>query len=313
MPSSRVADLKWMITAATEGLEVQMREDGTQDAKMVELLAKYRTELAELTAKGIDRPGIESGNVTAGTGTPLSLTDRPAAGTAASNQYGTFQVHYASPKQTAFIKALMDRKDLTALEGSVTIDVARLREQVAKTQVNKKAASAIIDRLLALPDAAPVAQAAPAAKPAARRNRYGAKCIRCNVWIEAEGGLLAKDANGKWAADHEGDCPAKAATPTRRELTRDDAGVYVLPNGDLVRVYFGQQSGRMLAKKATPTGLEYVGQADRVLVEGSRRATAEETGAWGKTTGTCACCGLALDDPESVDRGIGPVCYAKYF
>lgn len=35
--------------------------------------------------------------------------------------------------------------------------------------------------------------------------------------------------------------------------------------------------------------------------------------AHGKQTGACACCGRELSDPESVARGIGPVCAEKFF
>jgi hypothetical protein len=34
--------------------------------------------------------------------------------------------------------------------------------------------------------------------------------------------------------------------------------------------------------------------------------------AYGRTTGSCACCGRELTDPESVERGIGPVCATKF-
>lgn len=33
----------------------------------------------------------------------------------------------------------------------------------------------------------------------------------------------------------------------------------------------------------------------------------------GKETGQCACCGRQLTDPESVARGIGPICAEKWF
>lgn len=101
-----------------------------------------------------------------------ALHARPAAGAPARNQYGTFQVSYATEKQTAFIKGLMDRKDLTAADPR-KVDVAALREQVANVQVNKKAASAIIDALLALPDAVAPAPAAPAqqGRPATDRQK----------------------------------------------------------------------------------------------------------------------------------------------
>ena len=34
--------------------------------------------------------------------------------------------------------------------------------------------------------------------------------------------------------------------------------------------------------------------------------------AYGKRTGICACCGRELTDPESIERGIGPICAEKY-
>ena len=35
--------------------------------------------------------------------------------------------------------------------------------------------------------------------------------------------------------------------------------------------------------------------------------------AFGKLTGACSCCGRALTDKKSVELGIGPICFAKYF
>lgn len=34
--------------------------------------------------------------------------------------------------------------------------------------------------------------------------------------------------------------------------------------------------------------------------------------AYGRTTGSCACCGRLLTDPESVERGIGPICAERF-
>jgi len=39
----------------------------------------------------------------------------------------------------------------------------------------------------------------------------------------------------------------------------------------------------------------------------------KEAIAYGRRTGVCACCGRELTDPESIDRGIGPVCAATWF
>jgi hypothetical protein len=107
------------------------------------------------------------------------------------------------------------------------------------------------------------------------------------------------------------------------------AGVY--SNADSVgaadatffRVYLGQNSGTMLAKEIMHHSdgplaedqylvMEYRGAATRFVTEGFRRLSLEEVGRWGVTTNHCLCCGRRLDDPESVDRGIGPVCAKNY-
>jgi hypothetical protein len=99
------------------------------------------------------------------------------------------------------------------------------------------------------------------------------------------------------------------------------AGVYVYAGDQYLRVYRGQQSGRMLAKRihfgdAEEPGVsyEYLGLAGKVLRDAGEWARLEvsEVGMLGIHSGTCLICGRRLDDPESVDRGIGPVCAANY-
>lgn len=97
------------------------------------------------------------------------------------------------------------------------------------------------------------------------------------------------------------------------ELT---AGIYEEDNR-LFRVYLGQSSGRMLVKSVEVVDgqveYRYVGQASRVL-HNPRRLTREEVGARTLSYGsdTCMICGRRLDDPTSVDRGVGPVCWENY-
>ena len=111
-----------------------IEEDEMADASAQRaILARYEAELADETDRS------------------HSLTARPKAGAAARNQYGTFRVCYATQPQTNYIKMLMDTRDLAQADGT-KLDISALRQQVAATQVNKKAASAIIDFLLALPE-----------------------------------------------------------------------------------------------------------------------------------------------------------------
>lgn len=316
MTSSRKEDLRWSITTLTEAIEYCQAE-GTDYTRQAEVLAQYKAELADLESRGIDLPGIPT-NPTEGTGTPRKLTDRPQAGAAASNQYGTFSVHYASAAQTKFIKGLMEQKDLSKLADSVIIDVARLREQVATQQVNKKAASAIIDRLLALPDVARTAAPTFTGTPATDKqyafitSLLGDKALdaedRAKVVAAVEGKTLS--AKGASATIDKLLALPKAVAPA----TDVEAGVYT--NGTTTyRVYLGQNSGQMLAAKVVEhdgqAEFVYAGKAARFVTGAFRKLTIEEAAKFGKATGTCIVCARRLDVPESVDRGIGPVCFAK--
>lgn len=105
----------------------------------------------------------------------------------------------------------------------------------------------------------------------------------------------------------------KATTPVAANL---QAGVY-LDGETYYRVYMGQQSGRLLAKRvlwltSTEVAYTYAGAAAKVLSPLATRLTLEQVGALGVASGECLVCGRRLDDPESVDRGIGPVCAKNY-
>jgi hypothetical protein len=109
------------------------------------------------------------------------------------------------------------------------------------------------------------------------------------------------------------------ALPRKKDASDDiQAGVYAV-NGDMiVRVYLGQQSGQMLAKQVHLTvgdaTYDYIGMARKVFADATTwtRLSIEEVGALGISSGQCIICGRRLDDPESVDRGIGPVCASRY-
>lgn len=105
--------------------------------------------------------------------------------------------------------------------------------------------------------------------------------------------------------------PKKSSEPIQE-------GIYQGTGGRLVRVYLGQSSQRLLAKEIilnADGSVEYVylGAAATNLLN-CRRLTRDEVNerslAHGSTT--CMICGRRLDVPESVDRGIGPVCWENY-
>lgn len=113
-----------------------------------------------------------------------------------------------------------------------------------------------------------------------------------------------------------------APKPAQAERPEPVAGVYGAADDDrLFRVYLGQQSGKMLVSLIVTEGLdkddekveyEYLGLATKNLPEDATRLSVEEVGALGKTFNHCLICGHRLDVPKSVDRGIGPKCFAKY-
>lgn len=53
------------------------------------------------------------------------------------------------------------------------------------------------------------------------------------------------------------------------------------------------------------------GHAEKAKTLGAIYADPDALARYGQETGTCGACGKTLTDPESVKRGIGPVCWAK--
>lgn len=85
--------------------------------------------------------------------------------------------------------------------------------------------------------------------------------------------------------------------------SRNPGAVYVNLGRD---DYLGKiMSGKFFAARGVSTETE----AEIVQVAGS---PLESAVAYGKLTGNCAVCGRHLENKESVDRGIGPICAEKF-
>lgn len=306
--TARIAMLDEAIASVTAA-----GEDATAQAT---LRARYAAELAALG----DHDG-PTYRITAEEGTKKALTDRPTAGSTASNQYGTFAVHYASEKQTAFIERLLRTRDTSRLgEGVTGLDVAKLTAQVAARRVNKKAASAIIDRLLACPE---IARPATATQPATGTPATD-KQIAFIRKLAAERDLTPEQR----AAVESAKLTAKGASATIEKLlalpkverveAELEAGMYRKADGRIYKVQRAVHgSGRMTAKllvlgeqgeKAT---FEYQGLATR-FVSADERMTLEQAKAFGALYGVCCNCGATLTDEGSIEAGIGPVCAQRF-
>lgn len=154
-------------------------------------------------------------------------------------------------------------------------------------------------------------------------SRYPTTCGKCRQPIAA--GAEIDWERGKPATHPQGRCPTTTA-PEAPRLAVEDAGVYVLPDGAIVKVQANQDKTRTYAKRwtviggvrATEAGTrehgEYVFEAGLVqqVAATGRRMDLEEAKAFILRFGVCCRCGRGLKDATSVERGIGPVC-VKYF
>ena len=65
--------------------------------------------------------------------------------------------------------------------------------------------------------------------------------------------------------------------------------------------------GRFFAKWGRPASKKLLGFARKVTFETTKHIV--EFGQWSEK---CACCHRKLTDPESIERGVGPVCAKKW-
>lgn len=119
--------------------------------------------------------------------------------------------------------------------------------------------------------------------------------------------------------------PRPAVAPVAR-LAIEDAGVYVLPDGAVVKVQANKEKTRTYAKRWTPSRQdrlmeagqhehgEYVFEAGLVdvVARTGRKMTLEEAKAHSIRYAQCVRCGRKLTDGKSVEQGMGPVC-VRYF
>jgi hypothetical protein len=112
------------------------------------------------------------------------------------------------------------------------------------------------------------------------------------------------------------------------DLSPLPAGTYAVPGGDTrlkISVRRPGKNSKWHGWTFVDDGAEYGnretygrqrpdGLYDGKVIDQLKVILADPLGAlaaYGQLTGTCGACGRLLEDEESVDRGIGPVCYAK--
>lgn len=107
-----------------------------------------------------------------------------------------------------------------------------------------------------------------------------------------------------------------------KRLTLRFAGINVKPSRDLAALWVTSQTeteeGRYGLQpkylgKVTPTGMDsrLPDDVKSVLTEAANDPLTAAI-RYGKVSGSCSCCGRELTDPQSIERGIGPICAVKY-
>jgi len=89
------------------------------------------------------------------------------------------------------------------------------------------------------------------------------------------------------------------------------------PDGDIyLRVIVNVKTGHLNYHLFTGTSWEYEGyrKIDNLVTDYGEpdKMTVEQIAAYGHTSLHCLCCGHDLSNPVSLERGIGPDCFAKY-
>ena len=107
-----------------------------------------------------------------------------------------------------------------------------------------------------------------------------------------------------------------------KRLTLRFAGVNVKPNRDLTALWVTSQTEREEGNYGMQP--KYLGKVTR---KGCDSRLSDEVKAvimdaasdplsaairYGKVSGSCSCCGRELTDPQSIERGIGPICATKF-
>lgn len=189
--------------------------------------------------------------------------------------------------------------------------------------------------------------------PAGRRaNKYGAKCILCDGWVEGEQGLLAKTADGNWAAEHI-ECPSMAMEAAALDNVKPEVaqvpqvkvkgqvlydGIYTyetmtahrtfrlrtqpmdsdfMPGRQIISHLTGPDNTHDYEKfgHVMPDGTLKVWKRheDKVtLVKHAREFLADPHGPNVLAAVACYACGRTLTVPASVNNGLGPECARKY-
>jgi hypothetical protein len=132
-----------------------------------------------------------------------------------------------------------------------------------------------------------------------------------SVLVMVTNGTATKQ-QASWAIENLFKVAKAGAAPLANEKPAD-LGYYLVDETVYV-VVESKTSGKHYAKRMSVVGArgrwEYAnGMVYRLA--GAHRLTLDEARVLGRTLGCCVICGATLTDPESVERGIGPICETR--
>lgn len=116
-----------------------------------------------------------------------------------------------------------------------------------------------------------------------------------------------------WAANCITALSSKPLLEERPKKAKMEPGFYI-HKGEVYKVVWNQAGTRMYARQLDKKTWRFEYRHGAInLLNPDERLTVEEASAYGHLTGRCGCCGRLLTNEESIERGIGPICFEKYF
>jgi len=157
-------------------------------------------------------------------------------------------------------------------------------------------------------------------------SRFDGWCVKCHTKFSA-GDRIYWEPGVKPTHVDQSVCVASVAAPKTpvARIAVENSGVYVLPNGDIVKVQATKDKQRTYALRWHESPLRALeaggrvrgdyqyeqGLVQQVAAEG-RKMTLEEAKAFIVKYGQCARCSRHLVAAKSVEQGIGPVCITYF-
>lgn len=306
-----------------DAIEFVINDERTPEPKLYETLAAYD---AELKRRGLTPSGRALDEMQASEDDMVArVTDSRGASRVAGG--GTGNAYPASEKQVAYLKRLVAERDLSGAGSRL----GPINVPASLEGIGKRAATALIDRLLNAPYKSGAVGVANGASE--KQIAFIAKLAGEKAWEDlanpSDRSVIEHAVNGAATAISKREASsvidwlttlARKPQRVQQSQVKIESGAYRV-QGRIIRVYFGRQSGQQLASELVDVtavdrddAWRYLGLASRFVDADAHRLTAEEAEAINDNDadhGWCCVCGAYLDDPNSVRRGIGPVCRSK--